>query len=249
MIHCATKRPAAATSFRTLLCASLLVPALSTGCALEEDAMDEMPADEQIVDVNSDQSARADSDAERAFPGVTGEVRTDWFATAHGPMELSYELIDGQRVFEGDILLSKPIAAEDLDKSAGRTLLSSRWPDRIVPFLIDPTLPAQNRVTDAIAHWEARSSIRFVARTTETDYVVFQPSSGGSTSTDTLLGLYNASGVAVAVNDDKNNRAGTCAQYGSHLSYTVPEGQGASFEIRAGCYDNHSCNGTVGYRF
>lgn len=39
-----------------------------------------------------------------------------------------------------------------------------RWPRRQVPFEIDPGLPAPERVTKAIEHWQAKTSIRLVKR-------------------------------------------------------------------------------------
>ena len=37
--------------------------------------------------------------------GAAGEERRGIFNTPYGPQELTYQLIDGQRVFQGDILL------------------------------------------------------------------------------------------------------------------------------------------------
>src|SRR5688572_2621058 len=46
-----------------------------------------------------------------------------------------------------------------------------RWPNGIIPFEIDPALPAPQRVRDAIAHWHAHTAVRFVARNGEEDHV------------------------------------------------------------------------------
>ena len=43
--------------------------------------------------------------AEEAFPGRSGERRMGLFETPRGRVKLKYEVIDGQPVFEGDILL------------------------------------------------------------------------------------------------------------------------------------------------
>ena len=40
-----------------------------------------------------------------------------------------------------------------------RTGAQFRWPNCVVPFTIDPALPNQARVTDAIAHWEANTRL------------------------------------------------------------------------------------------
>lgn len=54
-----------------------------------------------------------------------------------------------------------------------------RWPNATIPFRIDATLPNQARVTDAIAHWEEHTPIRFVPFTNQADFVTFRASSGG----------------------------------------------------------------------
>jgi len=43
--------------------------------------------------------------AEEAFPGRTGERREGLYEAPRGLVELEYEVIDGQPMFEGDILL------------------------------------------------------------------------------------------------------------------------------------------------
>jgi len=45
------------------------------------------------------------------------------------------------------------------------------WPNRTIPYEIDPALPNPQRVRDAIAHWNAKTSIRFVLRNGENDHV------------------------------------------------------------------------------
>jgi hypothetical protein len=60
----------------------------------------------------------------------------------------------------------------------------------------------------------------------------------GSTFTgDTYLRLRNPSGTQVALNDD------ACGTLGSRIVYTAPTA--GNHEIRAGCYGNTSCSGTV----
>jgi hypothetical protein len=57
---------------------------------------------------------------------------------------------------------------------------SRLWPDGVVPYTIDPNLPDPQRVLDAIAHWEEHTSLRFVARGAQEDYLTFRPSDGCS---------------------------------------------------------------------
>jgi hypothetical protein len=101
---------------------------------------------------------------------------------------LQYANIEGMAVFEGDIILG---TVEEVEASALPTpegALASigisgqqfRWPNATIPYEIDPALPNQQRVTDAIAHWQANTRIRFVQRTNQDDYVRFRPGNGCS---------------------------------------------------------------------
>lgn len=87
---------------------------------------------------------------------------------------LIFAEVDGQAIFEGDIVLGpadqlRAASEGDLPQfSVGVTAGAGsqrRWPNNTVPYEIDPALPNQQRVTDAIAHWEANTRIRFVLRT------------------------------------------------------------------------------------
>ena len=63
--------------------------------------------------------------------------------------------------------------ASIIDRSVVISGLTRRWPNGVVPFRINPNLPNQNRVNDAISHWQNNTHIRFVARTTENNFITF----------------------------------------------------------------------------
>lgn len=63
---------------------------------------------------------------------------------------------------------------------------------------------------------------------------------GASNSGDTYLRLYGPSGAQVAYNDDFSG-----CSLGSKLTYTVTTA--GTYQIRAGCYSNNSCSGTVAW--
>ncbi len=103
----------------------------------------------------------------------------------------SYADVDGLAIFEGDIVLGKTAdlkAASDAGQpqsAVGITGQQFRWPNNTVPYEIDPAMPNQQRITDAIAHWEANTRIRFVLRTAANaaqfpDFVHFQTGGGCS---------------------------------------------------------------------
>jgi len=117
---------------------------------------------------------------------------------------LLYAEVDGLALFEGDIVLgtvdkvhadieevvhaqaSALVDVGNLPQHAvGISGQQFRWPDATIPYDIDPALPNQQRVTDAIAHWGTNTRIRFVLRTPANaaqfpDFVHFQPGNGCS---------------------------------------------------------------------
>jgi hypothetical protein len=121
----------------------------------------------------------------RSSPDVrTGFVQGNTFSSR----QVQYSIIDGQAIFEGDIVLGtveemEQLAAKVIARAVIITGARFRWPDGIVPFTIDPSLPNVTRVNDAIAHWHSRTPIRFrlVADTTdEQNFVTFRPGNGCS---------------------------------------------------------------------
>ncbi|MEC3621410.1 M12 family metallopeptidase [Bacillus subtilis] len=110
------------------------------------------------------------------------DIRTGFINLPSGPREVKYSVVDGLAIFEGDIVLgtSAEMETQFKNKGVGITGDQFRWPNGIIPFNIDQSLPNQQRVTDAIAHWENRTFIRFVPRTNPTqqpNFVHFRSSS------------------------------------------------------------------------
>jgi hypothetical protein len=106
--------------------------------------------------------------------------------------QVRYSVIDGEAIFEGDIVLGTAERLEqsvhDLDLEG--TIISGsryRWPGGVVVYTIDSSMPDQQRVTDAISHWESRTNIRFRKRSNEANYVTFR-SGGGCSSTVGMAG-------------------------------------------------------------
>lgn len=112
---------------------------------------------------------------EEAFPGQSGIIATGKY---HG-QELSYMLINGKKVFEGDILLTTDVSSGVVTNSTGRSNSAYYWPGNIVYYTIDPSMANPSRATDAINYWLNNTSLRFVLRTTEPDYITFVSNAGG----------------------------------------------------------------------
>jgi hypothetical protein len=90
-----------------------------------------------------------------------------------------YYEVGGLAIVEGDIVLGT-VQQVDAGTAAAREAVAAdpmvafgvgitgsqfRWPNCQVPYEVDPNLPNQQRVSDAIAHWEANTSFRFPVRT------------------------------------------------------------------------------------
>ena len=103
---------------------------------------------------------------------------------------VTFEVIDGLAVAEGDIILGP---AEDMEVSdSGQQVIekpkdyqpkalgiaddfSERlWPEGVIPYTIDASLPNPQRVLDAIKHWNDKSTIRLVERDDDPDWVNFK---------------------------------------------------------------------------
>src|SRR5690606_14570835 len=98
--------------------------------------------------------------------------------TTDGDREVQYADVDGLAVFEGDIVLGtvEEVAAQAGPEGIGITGAHLRWPNATVPFEVDPAFPHAQRITDAVAHWNANTRIRFIARAGHANFVRFRPS-------------------------------------------------------------------------
>lgn len=90
-----------------------------------------------------------------------------------------YYEVNGMAIVEGDIALGSVEGVQQATDAARQAVASDpnvafgvgitgsqfRWPNCQIPYEIDPNLPNQQRVTDAIAHWEANTAFRFPLRT------------------------------------------------------------------------------------
>ena len=105
--------------------------------------------------------------------------------------QVVYRVVHGMAVAEGDILLgtAEELAASHVasgESKAGRHPAIARtqerylWPDGVIPYSIDPALPNQNRVTEAVEHWNTVTPVRLVERTDQVNYVRFTRNSTAS---------------------------------------------------------------------
>jgi hypothetical protein len=117
--------------------------------------------------------------------------------------KLSYANVDGLAVFEGCIILGETAALEaslphieeqiaELPALLTEPKLSTqgaaikgaqyRWKNRTIPYALPADIPNQQRVRDAIAHWHTHTTIRFIRRTNQPDFVQFVRVTNGCAS-------------------------------------------------------------------
>lgn len=110
---------------------------------------------------------------------------------------------DGLAIFEGCIILGRTDQVQESHddltqqiaampkllteasvetRGAGIIGAQFRWKNRTVPFKISADLPDRKRVDDAIAHWHQKTSIRFVPRTDQTDFLFIKRDNRGCAS-------------------------------------------------------------------
>lgn len=112
---------------------------------------------------------------EVAYPDTNGKI----LSVPLNEKIVEAELIGNEYILEGDMMIfPDDVAGPDGNKAAGR--IGRRWPNGVVYYSIQNGMPNQKRITDAIAHWESKTSIRFKERTNQNDYVYFQKGSGCS---------------------------------------------------------------------
>ena len=139
-----------------------------------------------VVSCQSDKEAslapippdQAEFVVEEAYPGAVGDFET---IVINGE-SVSALHVEDKYVVEGDMLFSEEAVANGRSQATG--LVSKRWPDGVVYYVIDEDTPEPMRrlIQRAIGHWQEKTSVYFVERTDQDDYVEFEPRSSGCSS-------------------------------------------------------------------
>lgn len=127
------------------------------------------------------------------LPDATSSGQTYVRANDGTEQLVPYVVEDGLAMFEGDIVLgtaeeaaAKLLAGPQDDGNAHGAIVSripfNQWPNKVVPYTIDPKMPNPERVTAAIQHWEEKTSLRFVKRTNQFGHVSFVNVNDGCSS-------------------------------------------------------------------
>ncbi|MFN7728991.1 MAG: M12 family metallopeptidase [Bdellovibrio sp.] len=154
----------------------LIIVQLGNGCAPSFKTFEDPSGRANISSCSSDESSLSSLDQQSARVGYLDQRQVSY-----------HDLGDGWIQIEGDMLYSvkggrlpnRPLPAT-VAQGVG-VGASDRWPNGRIPYVINPSLTNQARVSDAVAHWNYKLTgvITLVPRTNESDYVEFKPSTSG----------------------------------------------------------------------
>ena len=174
---------------------SYLLPALTLLVSCSND-----PA-EELTESNIEEPSvieKNDFNLEVANPDTPTGVRDIYFEGRRIPVET----FEGEFIYEGDIMIPSNLATTQevkmvyekgetppAGKSVGRT--SGLWPNNTVYYSIESGLDNKARVYDAIKHWESNTNIKFVERSSQSNYIYFVTGSGCSSYIGMVGGRQN----------------------------------------------------------
>jgi hypothetical protein len=168
-------------ALRLLGCSLVLSTLAAVGaCASSDDEGAPPPAPPNTTlatDEGTDPSLSDDADDFPAAKMISAPWAETVVDTPWGKQNIKYQMVDGDAIAEGDMIIGGGSLSIRSATSLGR-----HWPDGLIPYVIDGNLPQPARAVNAIAHWEAKTKIRFVERTTERDYVHFRSANSCSSN-------------------------------------------------------------------
>ena len=95
----------------------------------------------------------------------------------HGQV-VNYEAVDGKFVVDGDIIIdpaerSREVRGEHPDSDVTPGFPPAVWPTGVIPYDVDPAIPNAQRISDAVAQWNQKTPLHFIARTNEKTFLHF----------------------------------------------------------------------------
>ena len=132
---------------------------------------------------------------EEASPGINGEIY-DFIIDGD---TITTERIDDRYIYQGDIILTEDQLKSNSNKSkgAGLSYIMSRWTYSTIYYKISSDLQSsKSRILEAIQHYEDNSILKFIERTTQSNYVEFIWDADGCYSNLGMVGGRQIIGLA-----------------------------------------------------
>jgi astacin len=118
---------------------------------------------------------------------------------------VDFRIVEGWAIVEGDIVAGRAddlaaryeslLAAksEEAKQKIRESLVTADrarlWPGGVVPYEIDPALKDTSQIDAAIQHWNERTSLKLVRRTTETNYFKVTPHEDPTVCSSSSIGM------------------------------------------------------------
>src|SRR5262249_41892225 len=108
---------------------------------------------------------------------LTAQVPVQYGRTIFRGAPVTFRVQKGRAIFDGDIDLGP---ADELDEASpapkARASIylantQARWPNGVVPYIVDSDVPNAQRISDATTIWNSRTPIHLVPRAAEANYV------------------------------------------------------------------------------
>lgn len=122
--------------------------------------------------------------------------RPEWRIGSYRGRQVTYQVVDGLAIYQGDIILGR-VADLEREQSLGlrpestfTVFTSTRvWPGGVVPYEIDPAMPNQQRVTDAVNYFSQNTPLRWQPHAGEANYVFFRRTTIGDGVCSSSVGM------------------------------------------------------------
>ncbi|MBA2657711.1 MAG: M12 family metallopeptidase [Tatlockia sp.] len=105
--------------------------------------------------------------------------------------DIYYENQEGYPVAEGDIILTSHLKKTKLFTSIINNIAGSSWPNGVIPFVFDASLPIEQKqvIKDAMMLWQHQATIQFIeinnlSDSQYVDYIYIQPVAGTTCSSE-----------------------------------------------------------------
>jgi hypothetical protein len=127
----------------------------------------------------SQQSLQVQNPGLHALGMDTGSapIQIEWTNDISGSTQtVMARVVDGKIVYQGEIL--RDVQGGEVEAQAA-IVTTRKWTSNTVPYVINASTNTQSQVQQAVSYFNANTNLRWVPRTTQTDYVQFVNSSSG----------------------------------------------------------------------
>lgn len=160
---------------KIIFTSALIATSFLIGCKKETVAEPANTLTEEIKDCGCNSS-------EQAYVEQAGEYSAGYL---YGTEPIQYQTINGDKVLEGDIIVNDLITDEPINPKAPLTaawISGGKWPNATVYYKINSSVSGRTSyINSAMAMWKS-IGVKFLPRTTQSNYVEFTTGSGCSSS-------------------------------------------------------------------